>query len=332
MDHELKQRLIGAVVVTALCAIFIPMLFDDPVDNSGQLVSELSIPAPDAPGTDSRSVPASADQVLKSQDPEPLSTETDETIESTGAAEEVSEEPEKRRRSEESLYAESEGYTQEDNSAEEAVEQRIDESEYNRPKPHPAQVPGFAQGKPLSTEATEGARKSIVPRASVKDAHVEVTANEFAKVKKAVETVKPIAVRKPENEEPMTAGTAKAGVLGDAAREQELSHQTASKQPSSAKSLAAAVAEAKKPEVAPKAAPKLGRWYIQLGSFSKKENAMSLWDSLHEQGVPASLDTVQTDKGTSYRLRVGPELDGKKAAAMKLRLDKQNIKAILISE
>ena len=24
MDHELKQRLIGAVVVTALCAIFIP--------------------------------------------------------------------------------------------------------------------------------------------------------------------------------------------------------------------------------------------------------------------------------------------------------------------
>ncbi|MGZ5576053.1 MAG: SPOR domain-containing protein, partial [Methylobacter sp.] len=104
------------------------------------------------------------------------------------------------------------------------------------------------------------------------------------------------------------------------------------KQPNNAKSLAAAVAEAKKPVVAPKPAEKLVRWYIQLGSFSKKENAMSLWDSLHEQGLPASLDTVQTDKGTSYRLRVGPELDGKKAAAMKARLDKLNIKAILISE
>ena len=33
MNQELKQRLIGAVVVTALAAIFIPMLFDDPVDN-----------------------------------------------------------------------------------------------------------------------------------------------------------------------------------------------------------------------------------------------------------------------------------------------------------
>jgi DedD protein len=96
--------------------------------------------------------------------------------------------------------------------------------------------------------------------------------------------------------------------------------------------LAAAVAEAKKPAVAPKPPEKLVRWYIQLGSFSKKENAMSLWDSLHEQGLPASLDTVQTDKGTSYRLRVGPELDGKKAAAMKARLDKLNIKAILVSE
>ncbi len=44
MDHELKQRLIGAIVVTALAAIFIPMLFDDPIDNSGQQVSELTIP------------------------------------------------------------------------------------------------------------------------------------------------------------------------------------------------------------------------------------------------------------------------------------------------
>lgn len=44
MDHELKQRLIGAIVVTALAAIFLPMLFDDPIDNSGQQVSELTIP------------------------------------------------------------------------------------------------------------------------------------------------------------------------------------------------------------------------------------------------------------------------------------------------
>lgn len=322
MDHELKQRLIGAVVVTALCAIFIPMLFDDPVDNSGQLVSELSIPAPaDSGANTAGKLPTSAEQISKLPDPEPLSTEAaGDTLESTGAAEEVIDEPvagqPKQGRSEESLYTESEGYTKEDAGAEEVVE-----PEDSQPKSRLKQIPAE---QPLSTDAAaDGIRKSMAPKMQVRDSHVETMAKEPVKVKKVVEPIK-LAVKKPEIEPSMDVPKA---AVGDAARQPIL------KQPSSAKSLAAAVAEAKKPVVVPpKATPKLVRWYIQLGSFSKKENAMSLWESLHEQGLPASLDTVQTDKGTSYRLRVGPELDGKKAAAMKARLDKQNIKAILISE
>lgn len=46
MDHELKQRLIGAIVITALAAIFLPMLFDDPIEESGQMVNELALPEP----------------------------------------------------------------------------------------------------------------------------------------------------------------------------------------------------------------------------------------------------------------------------------------------
>ena len=66
MNQELKQRLIGAIVVTALAAIFIPMLFDDPVDNSGQVVSELVIPkTPINTGEESANkLPTSANQVL----------------------------------------------------------------------------------------------------------------------------------------------------------------------------------------------------------------------------------------------------------------------------
>ncbi|WP_292433687.1 SPOR domain-containing protein [Methylobacter sp.] len=327
MDHELKQRLIGAVVVTALCAIFIPMLFDDPVDNSGQLVSELNIPAPVDPDTDKAGkLPSNAERVLKSADPEPLTTEpVGDTLESTGAVEEVPEEAEKQARSGESLYAESEGYTREDAGTEEAVEQPIAEPEENQPKPHPKQA---SAERPLPAETGDGARKNIVPKAQVRDIKVEAMAQESAKVKKVPETVKPIIVKKTENE-PLTGSKdagPKVSTYADATK------QSALKQPNTAKILAAAVAEAKKPTVVPKESPKLVRWYIQIGSFTKRENAMSLWDSLREQGLPASLDTVQTDKGTSYRLRVGPELDGKKAAAMKLRLDKQNIKAILISE
>ncbi len=72
MNQELKQRLIGAVVVTALAAIFIPMLFDDPIDKSGQKVSELVVPAtPISAGEESANkLPAGTDQVLNRTDSE----------------------------------------------------------------------------------------------------------------------------------------------------------------------------------------------------------------------------------------------------------------------
>ncbi|MDO9168786.1 MAG: SPOR domain-containing protein [Methylobacter sp.] len=278
MDHELKQRLIGAVVVTALCAIFIPMLFDDPVDNSGKLVSELSIPTP---GSDGRIVPSSADQVLGLPDPEPLSIENaSDTFESAG----VEEEPEKQDRSGESLYAESEGYA-EDANTKDLVEQ------------------------PLSAEATDDDGEST----QLGDSQIKTVVKVPEKVQKVIETIKPVTVKKPV-QAPATV------------------KQSTPKPSSVTKDLAAVVVAAKKPVAAAKASSKLVRWYIQLGSFSKKENAVSYWKSLNEQGLPASLDTVQTDKGTTYRLRLGPELDQKKAAEMKARLDKKNINAVLMSE
>lgn len=44
MDQELKQRLIGAAVITALATIFVPMLFDDPIDETGKNINQLKIP------------------------------------------------------------------------------------------------------------------------------------------------------------------------------------------------------------------------------------------------------------------------------------------------
>lgn len=45
MDQELKQRLVGAVVITSLAVIFIPMLFDDPAEQSAQATGRLEIPS-----------------------------------------------------------------------------------------------------------------------------------------------------------------------------------------------------------------------------------------------------------------------------------------------
>ncbi len=46
MDQELKQRLIGAAIITALAAIFVPMLFDEPIENPNKPVE---VKIPDAP-------------------------------------------------------------------------------------------------------------------------------------------------------------------------------------------------------------------------------------------------------------------------------------------
>lgn len=81
MDHELKQRLIGAVVVTALAAIFIPMLFDDPVNNSGEAVTELTIPKTpsDSTSTVGEKLPADKTQVLNRPETELSVSEEDDS-------------------------------------------------------------------------------------------------------------------------------------------------------------------------------------------------------------------------------------------------------------
>jgi DedD protein len=72
IDHKLKQRLVGAAVITSLAAIFIPMLFDDPVDESRQAIRGLTIPkAPvEVFETSPLTVPKSTNQVLKVPEPE----------------------------------------------------------------------------------------------------------------------------------------------------------------------------------------------------------------------------------------------------------------------
>jgi DedD protein len=84
--------------------------------------------------------------------------------------------------------------------------------------------------------------------------------------------------------------------------------------------------------LSPEQPKKAGRWFIQLASLTNKTKAETLQEGLKSQGLPVMLSQIQNDKGTFYRLRVGPELDGKRAAAMKKKMDEQGINSILVSE
>lgn len=79
MNPELKQRLIGAAVVTALATIFVPMLFDDHADTKDKIGIEEPMKIPPeplkSPEVSANKVPAPASKPAKTPD-----VATDETI------------------------------------------------------------------------------------------------------------------------------------------------------------------------------------------------------------------------------------------------------------
>ena len=75
-------------------------------------------------------------------------------------------------------------------------------------------------------------------------------------------------------------------------------------------------------------------WIIQVGSFSQEQNANEFRDKLRKDKFTAYVNSAITnDKGTLYRLRVGPELDEKIAQNTQRRLESiYKIKTLLVLE
>jgi DedD protein len=84
MDQALKQRLVGALVITALAAIFVPMFFEDTVDDSRREInrSDLAIPAaPEQSFSEDNPIPQSPQQVLHAPEGETAAAADTETQE-----------------------------------------------------------------------------------------------------------------------------------------------------------------------------------------------------------------------------------------------------------
>jgi DedD protein len=304
IDHELKQRLMGAFVVTILSAILIPMLFDDSVEEDGQVVSNLSIPVenqfveeppaklpvsaeqvlalPPQNKTAVASVNGVAPNTLRPDEMEDISPVTTAAVSPTEAAPVIAKPVREKPRSEKTVYSETTNY--------DIRGDEVDDEPPMKPKLTPKKTPVIVAEDDSSVVETKTKKPvSKLEEELLKQVHA-------AKLTDSA-SVAPVKSISP---------------VGDSSA-------------ADAKKIAAAVAAPKTP-----AAP--SRWYIQVGSFTKKENATALLEGLQKEGLPALLEPVQTEKGVSYRLRVGPELDGKRAASMKRKMDEQNIKSILVAE
>ncbi len=274
-DHELKQRLIGALVVTILSAIFIPMLFDDPVEEEGQAVTTLALPSEnqfvEEPAV---KAPETSEQVLEI--PKQPQVEVAALAPSTTPVAKNTLRPDE----------------MEDTLAAPKLQ----------PKPAPLKPPKVEKTIAYSETTNYG----VKPPEEIDD---EPPMKPKAEIKKAGD----------KNEDALLKQIRAAKLLDDTPAAKMSAPVDVN------------VADVKK-ILAPEQPKKAGRWFIQLASLTNKAKAEGLQEGLKSQGLPVTLSQIQNDKGTFYRLRVGPELDGKRAAAMKKKMDDQGINSILVSE
>jgi len=72
-------------------------------------------------------------------------------------------------------------------------------------------------------------------------------------------------------------------------------------------------------------------WVVQVGSFSRSENALALRDKLRTHGFTAFVERVKGGDASIYRVRVGPELKRENAEkALKQLQQKMKLKGIIM--
>ena len=308
MNQELKQRIIGAIVVTALAAIFIPMLFDDPIENSGQSVSELAIPATPLNSNEvsANKLPSNANQVLNVPD------NASETLVNTEEESELS----KDTQLSEEIPANDDPTV--DNTDEDIVVQADSKSKNSNTPPS------------LDTGVVETHKPSVSKKALPELAKQEPTPEPVWEEEKAIEVPAELVNTTKTKTAPIKVKIKSTAPIKTATPENIISKKiTTTEKPLPVKAVIT-----DKPTVVPtKPKAELSRWTIQVGSFSKKENATTLMETLRKQNLPVTLDTIKSaNDGLIYRLKIGPTLEKKRAIEMKTKLDALKIQSFLISE
>lgn len=270
MDQELKQRLIGAAVITALAAIFVPMLFDDPVDETGKSINELKIPELPAKAQDVEimPLPEKVEDVVTAGEAEKPVKIAPAPIEESGAG---------------------------------------DEADVEAPRPRTR-----LSGKEIAPkESAVSAKQShvIEPDEDAVHADADAPVAEAEDVSPVVKPAKQLA----HPVQSLPAVTPVPKVLKPTVKAPE--------------AIPAPAEISAKPAAAGNEAGT--RWYLNAGSFSQKANAVSLQDTLKQQGFAASVKEVAGPKGTVFKVRIGPMLDKAKAQAVKNKLTQINVNSFV---
>ena len=73
-------------------------------------------------------------------------------------------------------------------------------------------------------------------------------------------------------------------------------------------------------------------WALQLGSFSQESNANVMRDRLRAKGYASYVDVLKKPNRTTYRVRIGPELDKKQLEKIQATLiKKEKMKGMVVA-
>jgi len=101
--------------------------------------------------------------------------------------------------------------------------------------------------------------------------------------------------------------------------------------PSPAPTQAKAAPSAPSQPSSPPSAEQTLAWVVQVGSFSQQANALALRDRLRQQGFTAFVDRASITAGSTWRVRVGPELRRENAERLQQRLkNEMKIEGIVV--
>ena len=89
------------------------------------------------------------------------------------------------------------------------------------------------------------------------------------------------------------------------------------------KSIVETLKEVALPKEEKKPLVKENVWAVQVGSFTKRANALGLKDKIRKKKLHVFVERVMKNNKAVYRVRVGPAITRKRAEALKLELKKK---------
>lgn len=308
METSLKQRLVGAVVLIALAVIFLPMLVQGPAPDSG--VSDVPLDVPAAPAAPAvREIPlgvpgqvsGSATGMPQPQ-PEaaPATSAPAATFPSVAGGD----------------YAVSFGSYASVADADKVIEAL-----------RSAELPAYREAFQGSGRAVQRVRigpfadRAVAEAARLRAGHVRDDVGAQVLVLDAGEPAAAVAAAPaaPAREQPTKPAAAPAPKPAQPATVAATPAPATRPAPQPAEPKAAEPAPAPAPKPATTAASGIG-YAVQVGALSSPTDATALRDRMRAAGFNAFTETVNTDKGTLTRVRVGPVAGRAEADALKAQV------------